>query len=249
MRIVQKGAVDNVRTFNTIQGALGSITDESSLRRYLIKVMPGIFQEQITLRSFIEIEGSGLETTTIEGGISIYSPGNERPEDITVKHLTLSNPDGNPVYIAGGIMLLDSVRITGLNGFYGDTFGGAVIINSKIEAVNTGILMCHDMALIENTTVSGNTALEMKCVFTSERLVIKKSELNGGSTGISMSNFGNLYVYDSIVRGGYAVSYDGGGSGKFHIAGSQMDGDFRPAPETNKIINSYDGNFNPINNQ
>jgi hypothetical protein len=54
--------------FTTITAALASITaagDASDTNHYLIKVAPGTYNEQVTMKEFVDIEGSGELTTKI----------------------------------------------------------------------------------------------------------------------------------------------------------------------------------------
>lgn len=50
--------------FTTITDALNAITDASATNPYLIRIAPGIYEESIDLKSYVDIEGSG-ETNTI----------------------------------------------------------------------------------------------------------------------------------------------------------------------------------------
>lgn len=52
--------------FSTIQAAIDSITDASATNRYLVKVGPGIFQESIVMKPFVDVQGSTTNTTIIE---------------------------------------------------------------------------------------------------------------------------------------------------------------------------------------
>ena len=45
--------------FTSIQAALDSITTASASKHYLIKVAPGTYTEQVTMKEFVDIEGSG----------------------------------------------------------------------------------------------------------------------------------------------------------------------------------------------
>lgn len=51
--------------FTTIAAALDSITDASASNRYLIFVAPGAYNERVTMKEFVDIEGSGELTTKI----------------------------------------------------------------------------------------------------------------------------------------------------------------------------------------
>ena len=51
--------------YTTIAHALATIVDNSETTPYLIKVGPGIFSEQIVLKQYVDIEGSGKNQTTI----------------------------------------------------------------------------------------------------------------------------------------------------------------------------------------
>ncbi|ETR73130.1 MAG: NHL repeat containing protein [Candidatus Magnetoglobus multicellularis str. Araruama] len=62
--------------FSTISDALLSITDNSETNRYLIKVGPGTFVEQISLKPYVDIEGSGENITIVR-----YDGGNTGPDE------------------------------------------------------------------------------------------------------------------------------------------------------------------------
>ena len=51
--------------FTTIQAAIDSIDDANSLKRYLIWVAPGTYAEQLRLKEFVSVQGSGRGLTTI----------------------------------------------------------------------------------------------------------------------------------------------------------------------------------------
>jgi hypothetical protein len=51
--------------YNTITAALNSITDASTTNRYLIWVAPGTYNETVTMKQYVDIEGSGELTTKI----------------------------------------------------------------------------------------------------------------------------------------------------------------------------------------
>ena len=51
--------------YTSITAALNAISDNSALTPYLIKVGPGIYNEQIVMKSYVDIEGCGEGITII----------------------------------------------------------------------------------------------------------------------------------------------------------------------------------------
>ena len=51
--------------FSTITTALNSISGASDTNRYLIYVAPGVYNEQVTMKQYVDIQGSGELTTKI----------------------------------------------------------------------------------------------------------------------------------------------------------------------------------------
>jgi hypothetical protein len=60
--------------FTSIQAALDSIGDASATNPYLVWVGPGTYSERVTMKPFVDIEGSGQEQTTIK-----WTGGSEAP--------------------------------------------------------------------------------------------------------------------------------------------------------------------------
>ncbi|MBI5641701.1 MAG: hypothetical protein HZA17_14895 [Nitrospirae bacterium] len=83
-KMVHKGAIDGVNTFNTISAALESITDNSAAIRYLVSVMPGIYEENVTGKSYVDILGQSREGVVIRAATGIVPQNNEMIKNITV---------------------------------------------------------------------------------------------------------------------------------------------------------------------
>lgn len=62
--------------FTEIQAALDSITDASETNRYLVWVAPGIYEEQVTMKEYVDIQGAGEDVTTIRWTGSSEHPNN-----------------------------------------------------------------------------------------------------------------------------------------------------------------------------
>jgi len=59
--------------FTTIQGAINSITDASSTNRYLVWIAPGIYDEKVLAKNYIDLRGANRESVVIRsnGGSSL----------------------------------------------------------------------------------------------------------------------------------------------------------------------------------
>jgi hypothetical protein len=83
--------------FTSIQAALNSITNNSSRNTFLIWVGPGTYNEQVTMKPYVDIEGAGEKVT------KITFPGNSSANTGTVvgasnaelRFLTVENTGGN----------------------------------------------------------------------------------------------------------------------------------------------------------
>lgn len=56
--------------FTSIQAAIDSITDASIDNNYCIRVMPGIYEEDVVLKDYVDLQGIGGQIATIEGSLS-----------------------------------------------------------------------------------------------------------------------------------------------------------------------------------
>ncbi len=101
--------------FTSVQAALDSITDAGPTNRYLVKVAPGDYAERVTLKNYVDIEGSGPNLTTIsatgsdvEGSptaATIHAPGSVVAE---LRGVTVKNQTGNDVARYGYGILADA---------------------------------------------------------------------------------------------------------------------------------------------
>lgn len=84
--------------FTTITAALNSIMEANATNRYLIKIMPGIYSERVTMKQCVDIEGSGELTTKI----TTTSPDGTLvgANDAELRFLTVENTGGTDAAIA-----------------------------------------------------------------------------------------------------------------------------------------------------
>ena len=88
--------------FTAIQDALDSITDASDANRYLVRVMPGVYTETVTMKPYVDIEGSGELVTriTFTGSGSGNTGTVVGADDAELRSLTVENTGGNTSAIA-----------------------------------------------------------------------------------------------------------------------------------------------------
>jgi hypothetical protein len=80
--------------YGTIGAALAAITGASASNPYLVKVGPGEFAEQVTMKPFVDIEGAGTGMTTIRANAgdapekgTVIGASNAQLRNLTVKSL------------------------------------------------------------------------------------------------------------------------------------------------------------------
>jgi pectin methylesterase-like acyl-CoA thioesterase len=84
--------------FTSIQAALNSITNNSSRNTFLIWVGPGTYNEQVTMKPYVDIEGAGEKVTKITFGISSLTTGTVVGADnAELRFLTVENTGVNGV--------------------------------------------------------------------------------------------------------------------------------------------------------
>jgi len=132
--------------FETIQGALDSITDAGADNRYLVWVAPGVYSETVDMISYVDIEGAGRNLTKIQAVGSTSEEGStvEAAEHSQLRYLTVENTGGNTLAI-GIHSVVDDFSVLGVN----VVVSGATSSNRGIRFYSGGILN-----RVEETTIS-----------------------------------------------------------------------------------------------
>ncbi|MBU1878281.1 MAG: hypothetical protein KJ734_04965, partial [Chloroflexi bacterium] len=89
--------------YTTITAALNSISGESDANRYLVKVMPGVYTEQVTMKPYVDIEGAGELVTkiTYTGDSTTATTGTVvGANNAELRFLTVENTGANAFAIA-----------------------------------------------------------------------------------------------------------------------------------------------------
>lgn len=105
VRIVQKSNRDiNGRIYDNIQAAINNAaaSGASATNPFLVQVMPGIYNEIVTMKQYVDIVGSGQENTKITSGSvgssnncyamgTVVMAGDSRLENISVENTNTAN--------------------------------------------------------------------------------------------------------------------------------------------------------------
>jgi hypothetical protein len=173
-------------TFPTIGAALASITDASQQKQYLLTVGPGTYNEQVTLKPWCYLHGSGEDQTNVSwpppqdafSRGTIISASNSSVSDMTVVSLGGSWGAWSTAVNVGGSSPFYLEQVTLVSNDQGNAG-----INSETVAVNW------------NTTVQGPSQ-----VYLSYATVISEMQ-SGQSVAVAMIvNAANAELTESMVR-------------------------------------------------
>ena len=146
-------ADDNTGDYASLSEALDSIEDAAADKPYVIKIAPGIYTEtsNVALKTYVDVEGSGQNTTTINCACSTrhaslrsFQPGAITAE---IRHLTINNTGGGSqsggVYTEGVAdgsfsMLHVTATATGSTGNYGVYNTSSSPSMNNVTATTTG---------------------------------------------------------------------------------------------------------------
>jgi len=175
-------------SFTTVSSALQSITDNDASNPYLIMVGPGTYPEQVTMKSYVDIEGSGV-------GITIISQdGAKKNTDATVvgasnaelRLLTVRNGGSNAsrsvgIYSDGASIVLRSVTVSVDSeieavGVWHSNQGTTRIYNSRIHSVrcDSGATVYVNQSQVTNgTTSTGDSAILLSNVYDTDMVPVE----------------------------------------------------------------------------
>ena len=215
VKVVAKSGGD----YTTVSAALASITDAGDTNRYLVKVMPGVYSEQVTMKPYVDIEGSGELTTKIS-----YT-GSGSPNTGTVlgasnaelRFLSVENTGGAgcaiAIYNNGASVRLTHVTASASGGSVTNrtvlnNTGSPVMTNVTISASggaggsNSGVENQYASPVMTNVTVSasGNTGYNTGVFNYHSSATIQNSVISAG--GASGTNRG---IDNSASSGAYTV--------------------------------------------
>ncbi|MBI5196464.1 MAG: hypothetical protein HZA10_09090 [Nitrospirae bacterium] len=189
--------------------AVNSITDASATNPYLVKIMPGVYNidtSSVQMKSYVDIEGSGENTTKIIGSSSpapVMGSSNAELRFLTIQVVNLGTGQNAAI-----VNYQTSPRISNVTVITTAQFGilnsysNAILTNVTIEGIgtSTGVFnMYSGSPIMRNLTINAavGVAIQQECSPVMENIII-----SGGHTGIY--NYGTLIMRNVAIDATYA---------------------------------------------
>lgn len=195
VRMVQKSNTDtNGRVYGSIQSAINSISNASATNPYVVKIMPGVYNETVTLKPYVSLEGSGRETTVIKANVNnidfdTCTAGTVlMAANSSIKNLKVVNaaPDAGNSNLAAAVVF-NNVEATAeqVNILVGDDAVYSARNNGVCTVGESGHAILNDVNIeIHNQGGDSNAILTVS----DGSMTINNSRLIGSTTGGAESN-------------------------------------------------------------
>jgi hypothetical protein len=236
--------------FTHIQAAIDSIDDASESNRYLVWIAPGLYEEQVIMKPYVDLQGAAQNLTTIRWIGSNLHPINygdsatlQAAENAEFRSLTIES-DGA---IGGGSPRIYTVAVRGQH--LADNLQGRDVTLSASGATNynyglftQSVIAAH----LSNATISASGGIRSRAVRSSTTTTLDNVKLfaSGGSNssfGLYLEG-GTTYVHNSQLQGEtFSVRL---AFGTAHLAGTKLNGTAYGVNLT--CVHSYDANYSAL---
>ena len=153
-------AVDGSGDFTSVQDALDSILDAADDNRYVVEVTPGIYTEDISLKDYVSVNGTGWDTILV-GTVTATNP-----VEMTMVGLRVDAVNA-PAFVQTGAAADGESDLLGcfLGSVYDDTVAGGVV--RRVIDQDSGVLFLYkecEVTLVVNDTVH-NSASTIQTIY------------------------------------------------------------------------------------
>jgi len=219
-----------VSSTSTIQKTINSITDASASKPYLVHVPPGVYNEEITMKAYVSLKGSGIDSTIIS-----------QDEDATINlanETTLSDMSVIATGVDGfALDMLTANATCYLHNLYIDGSYDCLLVaedNINIYAHDIEMLVRYDGVV----TISGAGCNVYLFNFVVDLAVADQATF--GTFRVTATN--SMFVFNPVIRG--AITYDGDTSRIFQCDNATLN-IYNPKCELS--INLDSANFDAVN--
>jgi hypothetical protein len=193
--------------YSTITGALDSITDNSASNQYVIKIGPGTYVEQITMKEYVDIYGSGKNATIIQTGGSGTGPSSDSSSatvvganNASIRNLTIQS-DSSAQYATGIYNNNVSPIIENLAIKVNTTYssGSPEVYGIYQQLGNTAI---SNVEITSNNAVTSGYAYGIFFDNVSNSTTVRQSSIKaaGGESAIGIMNNNNSEPYFQYIN-------------------------------------------------
>jgi len=205
-------------TFPTIAAALASITDNSLRKQYLVTAGPGTYNEQVTLKPYVYLQGAGLDQTTITSPPAhqdnlfargtVIGASNSGVYHVTLQCLggswgdwstALAVSDCSPFYVGDVVLLSDDQGNAGLN-------IETCAVNWNLSSQGASLVYFSSASIIANGQ-SGQSTAQALIVGGGAVVQLIESKVVGEGAGQTLGATtalgGNLTLDNCYVQGAY----------------------------------------------
>lgn len=175
--------------------AVNSVIGASANNPYLIKIMPGVYdigQNNIAMKEFVDIEGSGEGITTITGNLE-GTPGLlQGAANCELRFIKIKNTADWQAY---GVIVSGPSPFIKMN---------KITIEMNESSATTAILNNGDASISDLQIISSNNAIK-------NNGTISLTKANINSNGVGIYNFGSAVITNSYINApnGTAVNNNG----------------------------------------
>ena len=231
--------------YTTISDALDSITTASDSNRYLVKVMPGVYNERVVMKEYVDIEGSGeLNTRITYIGSSAPSISTlQGASEAELRLLTVESTGGDyPTAIYND----SPTRLTQLTisasggtynyGIFNENSSSPVMINVSASAsggsISVGVFNIISSPVMINVSASasgGTTNYGVRNHSSSPLMNNVSASASGGTNSYGVhNNYSSVTIRNSVISASEGTNNYGifnnanGGSYKVLLDSSQI---------------------------
>ncbi len=188
--------------YTTIGAALAAIT-ASENNRYLIKVLPGVYTERVTMERYVDIEGSGELNTkiTYPGSGSSTTGTVVGANDAELRWLMVENTGGS----------------THAKAIYNDSASPRLThltVSASGGSISYGVYNSSSSSVIQDSVIgasggTNNYGIYNSATSSSYTVTINNSQVTGGTNTIRNDAEFTTYIGASLLDGGASLANGG----------------------------------------
>ncbi|MDO8414556.1 MAG: pectinesterase family protein [Gallionellaceae bacterium] len=188
--------------YTTVTAALNAITPGVT-NPYIIEVWPGTYVENIVMKNYVALQGSGRDVTTIKAASTTTPTLTINTSNVMVSGFTLSNTIVNDavVYIKGNDVVLRDNTVTNNNtmngaGIYIQSGDPILVSGNKIS---DGLGFYGGSPVISDNIISNNNQSAGIACWYGKNAVIADNKIYGNTYGISCGTNESITIIGNAI--------------------------------------------------